>query len=193
MKRKVVLVWEATELVYLIKIVYILHLFFFSSFFYLHNIRQYLILILILILSLSRMATPPVVRFPIFATVRAIGVLVILLLLTWVLHFRGGLALFSDNKDLIFNVINLFLFTLFLSIHLWIPLFFVLFYQISVFFVGIENVRMRSFRIIWLVLILTFIAALDVWLMDNGYVVICLCILRKFENQSMSRFGFFID
>ncbi|KAI5442577.1 transmembrane ascorbate ferrireductase 2 [Lathyrus oleraceus] len=50
------------------------------------------------------MATPPVVRFPIFATVRAIGVLIILLLLTWVLHFRGGLALFSDNKDLIFNV-----------------------------------------------------------------------------------------
>ncbi|KAI4352256.1 hypothetical protein L6164_006526 [Bauhinia variegata] len=50
------------------------------------------------------MATPPVVRFPIFLTVRVVGVLVTLLLLTWALHFRGGLALVSDNKDLIFNV-----------------------------------------------------------------------------------------
>ncbi|KAK7381120.1 hypothetical protein VNO78_33644 [Psophocarpus tetragonolobus] len=50
------------------------------------------------------MATPPVVRFPIFAAVRAVGVAVAVLLLTWALHFRGGLALVSDNKDLIFNV-----------------------------------------------------------------------------------------
>lgn len=38
------------------------------------------------------------------ATVRAVGVAISVLLLTWALHFRGGLALFSDNKDLIFNV-----------------------------------------------------------------------------------------
>ncbi|KAL1291827.1 hypothetical protein HN51_060330 [Arachis hypogaea] len=50
------------------------------------------------------MAAPPVVRFPIFTTVRAFGVAVTVLLLIWTLHFRGGLALISDNKDLIFNV-----------------------------------------------------------------------------------------
>ncbi|XP_015946517.1 transmembrane ascorbate ferrireductase 2 [Arachis duranensis] len=50
------------------------------------------------------MAPPPVVRFPIFTTVRAFGVAVTVLLLIWTLHFRGGLALISDNKDLIFNV-----------------------------------------------------------------------------------------
>ncbi|MED6136921.1 hypothetical protein PIB30_060221 [Stylosanthes scabra] len=50
------------------------------------------------------MASPPLVRFPIFTTVRAIGVAVTVLLLIWTLHFRGGLALISDNKDLIFNV-----------------------------------------------------------------------------------------
>ena len=55
-------------------------------------------------LSLSKMAAPPVVRFPIFTTVRAVGAAVTVLLLTWALHFRGGLALISDNKDLIFNV-----------------------------------------------------------------------------------------
>ncbi|KAK7271777.1 hypothetical protein RJT34_27954 [Clitoria ternatea] len=50
------------------------------------------------------MAPPPVVGFPIFTTVRVVGISVIVLLLTWALHFRGGLALVSDNKDLIFNV-----------------------------------------------------------------------------------------
>ncbi|KAK7266744.1 hypothetical protein RIF29_19397 [Crotalaria pallida] len=50
------------------------------------------------------MASPPVVRFPIFTTVRVVGVAITLLLLTWALHFRGGIALISDNKDLIFNV-----------------------------------------------------------------------------------------
>ncbi|XP_028769500.1 probable transmembrane ascorbate ferrireductase 2 [Neltuma alba] len=50
------------------------------------------------------MASPPAVKFPIHLTVRLIGVLVTLLLLTWVLRFRGGLALVSQNKDLIFNV-----------------------------------------------------------------------------------------
>ncbi|KAG6656689.1 hypothetical protein I3843_04G037400 [Carya illinoinensis] len=46
----------------------------------------------------------PVVRFPIFLTIRVMGVIVTALLLTWTLHYRGGLALISDNKDLIFNV-----------------------------------------------------------------------------------------
>jgi len=50
------------------------------------------------------MATLPVVSFPIFTVVRVVGVAVTVLLLTWALHFRGGLALVSDNKDLIFNV-----------------------------------------------------------------------------------------
>ncbi|XP_027359106.1 probable transmembrane ascorbate ferrireductase 2 [Abrus precatorius] len=50
------------------------------------------------------MAGPPVVRFPIFTAVRGVGVAVTVLLLTWALHYRGGLALVSDNKDLIFNV-----------------------------------------------------------------------------------------
>ncbi|CAJ1947362.1 unnamed protein product [Sphenostylis stenocarpa] len=50
------------------------------------------------------MASPPVVSFPIFTAVRAFGVAITVLLLTWALHFRGGLALVSDNKDLIFNV-----------------------------------------------------------------------------------------
>ncbi|XP_062152645.1 transmembrane ascorbate ferrireductase 2-like [Alnus glutinosa] len=46
----------------------------------------------------------PVVRFPIFLIIRVIGVMVAALVLTWTLHYRGGLALVSDNKDLIFNV-----------------------------------------------------------------------------------------
>lgn len=51
-----------------------------------------------------RMASVPVVRFPIVFFVRVLGVFVAALLLTWTNHFRGGLALISDNKDLIFNV-----------------------------------------------------------------------------------------
>ncbi|KAI9085606.1 hypothetical protein K1719_032449 [Acacia pycnantha] len=50
------------------------------------------------------MASPPAVRFPIFLTVRLVGILVTLLLFVWAQRFRGGLALVSDNKDLIFNV-----------------------------------------------------------------------------------------
>ncbi|XP_028805829.1 probable transmembrane ascorbate ferrireductase 2 [Neltuma alba] len=50
------------------------------------------------------MASPPAVRFPIFLTVRLIGIVVTLLLFVWAQRFRGGLALVSDNKDLIFNV-----------------------------------------------------------------------------------------
>ncbi|KAJ0043910.1 hypothetical protein Pint_18831 [Pistacia integerrima] len=46
----------------------------------------------------------PVVRFPIFLVIRALGVIVAALVLSWNVHYRGGLALVSDNKDLIFNV-----------------------------------------------------------------------------------------
>ncbi|XP_051119183.1 transmembrane ascorbate ferrireductase 2-like [Andrographis paniculata] len=46
----------------------------------------------------------PVVRFPIFAVVRALGIAVAALVLVWTVHYRGGLALVSENKDLIFNV-----------------------------------------------------------------------------------------
>ncbi|KAL8124769.1 transmembrane ascorbate ferrireductase 2 [Apium graveolens] len=46
----------------------------------------------------------PVVRFPIMTIIRLVGISVSALLLTWTLHFRGGIALISDNKDLIFNV-----------------------------------------------------------------------------------------
>ncbi|XP_047959037.1 transmembrane ascorbate ferrireductase 2-like isoform X2 [Salvia hispanica] len=46
----------------------------------------------------------PVVRFPIFSLVRIIGFTVLILVLIWTVHYRGGLALISQNKDLIFNV-----------------------------------------------------------------------------------------
>ncbi|KAL0424556.1 UNVERIFIED_CONTAM: putative transmembrane ascorbate ferrireductase 2 [Sesamum radiatum] len=46
----------------------------------------------------------PVVRFPIFLVVRIIGVAVAALVLIWNVHYRGGLALVSENKSLIFNV-----------------------------------------------------------------------------------------
>ncbi|KAL5726349.1 ascorbate ferrireductase (transmembrane) [Ranunculus cassubicifolius] len=46
----------------------------------------------------------PTVGFPIFVVIRTIGVIVSALLLTWIFHYRGGLSLFSQNKDLIFNV-----------------------------------------------------------------------------------------
>ncbi|KAL1538895.1 ascorbate ferrireductase (transmembrane) [Salvia divinorum] len=46
----------------------------------------------------------PVVRFPIFPLVRIIGCTVLFLVLIWNVHYRGGLALISENKDLIFNV-----------------------------------------------------------------------------------------
>ncbi|CAL0321686.1 unnamed protein product [Lupinus luteus] len=50
------------------------------------------------------MASPPVVGFSILKTVRVFGVIITFLILFWVFHFRAGIALFSDNKDLIFNV-----------------------------------------------------------------------------------------
>ncbi|GMY24434.1 probable transmembrane ascorbate ferrireductase 2 [Fagus crenata] len=46
----------------------------------------------------------PVVRFPIFPIIRVIAIIVTILVLTWTVHYRGGLSLISDNKDLIFNV-----------------------------------------------------------------------------------------
>jgi cytochrome b-561 len=48
----------------------------------------------------------PVVRFPIILIIRVLGVMVAALVLTWNLHYRGGLALVSDDKDLIFNVLS---------------------------------------------------------------------------------------
>ncbi|XP_068637919.1 transmembrane ascorbate ferrireductase 2-like [Aristolochia californica] len=46
----------------------------------------------------------PVVRFPTFSLIRICGITAAILVLTWSLHFRGGMSLFSDNKDLIFNI-----------------------------------------------------------------------------------------
>ncbi|XP_021296425.1 probable transmembrane ascorbate ferrireductase 2 [Herrania umbratica] len=46
----------------------------------------------------------PVIKFPIFMIVRVLGIVITALVFTWTLHYRGGLALISDNKDLIFNV-----------------------------------------------------------------------------------------
>lgn len=46
----------------------------------------------------------PVVRFPIYGVVRILGIAVTATVLTWTVHYRGGLALISNNKDLIFNV-----------------------------------------------------------------------------------------
>ncbi|CAL9072909.1 unnamed protein product [Musa textilis] len=46
----------------------------------------------------------PVVRFPIVPLIRLTGAAAAALVLIWAVHFRGGLALISDNKDLIFNV-----------------------------------------------------------------------------------------
>ncbi|CAL5369701.1 unnamed protein product [Camellia sinensis] len=54
--------------------------------------------------EIESMMAVPVVQLPIFLLVRIIGVIVAALVLTWTLHYRGGLALISDNKDLIFNV-----------------------------------------------------------------------------------------
>ncbi|CAA6673114.1 unnamed protein product [Spirodela intermedia] len=50
------------------------------------------------------MASPPVVRFPIVFLIRLFGAAAAAMVIAWVVRFRGGMALFSDNKDLIFNV-----------------------------------------------------------------------------------------
>ncbi|KAF5205380.1 Cytochrome b561 [Thalictrum thalictroides] len=47
----------------------------------------------------------PVIQFSkVLLGVRLVEVVVLALVLTWTLHYRGGLALVSENKDLIFNV-----------------------------------------------------------------------------------------
>ncbi|KAF9595303.1 hypothetical protein IFM89_038455 [Coptis chinensis] len=46
----------------------------------------------------------PTVGFRIFLVIRIIGVAAAALVLTWIFHYRGGLSLISDDKDLIFNV-----------------------------------------------------------------------------------------
>lgn len=48
----------------------------------------------------------PMIKFPIFMVVRGLGIVITAILLIWTVHYRGGLALISDNKDLIFNVIS---------------------------------------------------------------------------------------
>ncbi|XP_029121560.1 transmembrane ascorbate ferrireductase 2 [Elaeis guineensis] len=50
------------------------------------------------------MAAAPAVRFSIVLVIRLMGVTAAALVITWAMHFRGGMALISDNKDLIFNV-----------------------------------------------------------------------------------------
>jgi hypothetical protein len=53
----------------------------------------------------ERKMAVPVIKFPILMRlIRLMGVLVTALVLTWTVHYRGGLALVSANKDLIFNV-----------------------------------------------------------------------------------------
>lgn len=55
----------------------------------------------------------PVVSYPIYRVVRILGFAVVALVLTWTVHYRGGLALISSNKDLIFNVIIILFFLVF--------------------------------------------------------------------------------
>ncbi|KAI4389305.1 hypothetical protein MLD38_001542 [Melastoma candidum] len=50
------------------------------------------------------MAAAPAAGFPIVPIIRLAEILVTTLVLIWTVRFRGGLALISDNKDLIFNV-----------------------------------------------------------------------------------------
>lgn len=52
-----------------------------------------------------RMGALPEVGFStMIFLVRLLGVIVATLVLIWTIHYRGGLSLASDNKDLIFNV-----------------------------------------------------------------------------------------
>ncbi|PKU60688.1 probable transmembrane ascorbate ferrireductase 2 [Dendrobium catenatum] len=46
----------------------------------------------------------PVARFPIVLAIRLMGFIAAALVISWAMHFRGGMSLISDNKDLIFNV-----------------------------------------------------------------------------------------
>lgn len=45
----------------------------------------------------------PAVEFPIFMLIRLIGFTVTVLLFAWTFYFRGGIAIISDNKPLVFN------------------------------------------------------------------------------------------
>ena len=58
----------------------------------------------------------PVVWFPIVPLIRLTGAAAATFVLIWAVHFRGGLALISDNKDLIFNVTSLHLLALILIV-----------------------------------------------------------------------------
>ncbi|GAB2210846.1 hypothetical protein Droror1_Dr00016133 [Drosera rotundifolia] len=49
-------------------------------------------------------AVPDSRRFPTSIVIRVLEAAVAAVVLTWTLHFRGGLAFVSHNKDLIFNV-----------------------------------------------------------------------------------------
>ncbi|RWW30364.1 hypothetical protein GW17_00005058, partial [Ensete ventricosum] len=60
----------------------------------------------------------PVVRFPIVPLIRLTGAAAAALVIIWAVHFRGGLALISDNKDLIFNVTSFHLLALILIVTL---------------------------------------------------------------------------
>lgn len=46
----------------------------------------------------------PAIGFPAIPIIRLMGVAIAALVLVWCVHYRGGLALVSDNKALIFNV-----------------------------------------------------------------------------------------
>lgn len=46
----------------------------------------------------------PTVRFPIVLGIRLMGFAAAVMVIAWAIHFRGGMALISDNSDLIFNV-----------------------------------------------------------------------------------------
>ncbi|KAH7686150.1 Ascorbate ferrireductase (transmembrane) protein [Dioscorea alata] len=54
--------------------------------------------------SRSGSMAAPMVHFPIVLVIRLLGVAAAATVLTWALHFRGGMSLASENKDLIFNV-----------------------------------------------------------------------------------------
>lgn len=82
------------------------------------------------------MGAIPVVRFPIFRAVRVIGVIVAALVLIWTIRFRGGLALISDNKDLIFNV--RFFPILFFFQFLFLKVLILIFHILSLYLLGIH-------------------------------------------------------
>lgn len=82
------------------------------------------------------MGAIPVVRFPIFRAVRVIGVIVAALVLIWTVRFRGGLALISDNKDLIFNV--RFFPILFFFQFLFLKVLILIFHILSLYLLGIH-------------------------------------------------------